>query len=298
MKKVYFIAMMFAAISLQAQTYFFDDFESNSLDGYTLFNLDQLVPDDPDLINMADSAWTIKTITSQGWTHGLSAFSVSWYVNDAGPSDDWLITPAITVGEAAVLSWNAMAITSSGSFRDQYQVFVATAATLEAFSEAAPIFDTGSVGELATPQSRSINLSELGYTNQTIYIAFRNWTQPFTSGSPGGNGNGGNELCIDNIRVEGVSSIANRTQNTGQVNVYPNPAGGDFVNISIELLESDAINVRLIDINGKEVFTTNMGTLVTGTHLIQPGIDALPTGKYLIQITGTKTYLVKELIKN
>lgn len=298
MKKVYFIALMFAAISLQAQTYFFDDFESNSLDGYTLFNLDGLVPDDPDLVSMTDSAWTIKTITSQGWTHGRSAFSVSWYVNDAGPSDDWLITPAIAVGEGAMLSWDAMAITSSGNFRDQYQVFVATAPTLEAFSETAPIFDTGNVGELATPQNRSINLSALGYSNQTIYIAFRNWTQPFTSGSPGGNGNGGNELCIDNILVEGVSSVADRTQNTGQVKVYPNPAIGDFVNISIELLEIDAISVRLLAVNGKEVFTSNMGTMVAGTHLIQPGIDALPAGKYLIQITGTKTNLVKELIKN
>jgi len=298
MKKVYFIAMMFAAISLQAQTYFFDDFESNSLDGYTLFNLDGLVPDDPGLATMADSAWTVKFISSQGWTHGRSAFSVSWYVNDAGPSDDWLITPAITVGELAVLSWNAMAITSSGNFRDQYQVFVSSAPTLEALSETAPIFDTGSQGELATPQSHSINLSDLGYTNQTIYIAFRNWTQPYTPGSPGGNGNGGNELCIDNIRVEGVSSVANRTQNTGHVNVYPNPSSGDFVNISIELLESDAIHVRLVDINGKEVFATNMGTMAAGTHLIQLGIEALPAGKYLIQITGTKTYLVKELIKN
>ena len=297
MKNVYIFAFLIASFQMSAQVYFFDDFESVSLDGYTLYNLDGLTPDDPGLATMADSAWTVRFISSQGWEHGYSAFSVSWYVNDEGPSDDWLVTPAIEIGETATLSWDAMAITSSGNFRDRYQVFIANEPTLDAFGMTAPVFDTGAQGEEPTPQSRSINLTDLGFSNETIYIAFRNWTQGYDPSLPGGNGNGGNELCIDNILVQGEpSSVADLSANFGKTTLFPNPVSGSEIQLEFNLTESDRLTLRIVDMTGKVVTSRNLGVLPAGEQRMLESVSGLLTGQYLVQLIGEKGSITKELI--
>jgi hypothetical protein len=188
MKQLYVFALaIFGFTTLEAQL-FFDDFEDNNLEGYTLYNLDGLTPDDPDLDTMADSAWTVRFISSQGWETGYSAFSVSWYVGDEGPSDDWLITPAIEIGEGAILEWDAMAITSSGDFRDRYEVFISNSPELDDLGLLAPEFTMGDTGEVDFPIHRVLDLGALGFANETIYVAFRNNTQPFNPDDPIGPG--------------------------------------------------------------------------------------------------------------
>lgn len=297
MKKIYFFALLFCSAQLNAQLYYFDDFESQTLDGYTLYNLDGLTPDDPDLAAMADSAWTVKFISSQGWEYGNSAFSVSWYLNDEGPSDDWLVTPAIEIGDEATLSWSAMAITSSGDFRDRYQVFIASEPTIEAFAATAPVFDTGSAGEEITPQERSLNLTDIGFANETIYVAFRNWTQAYDPGSPVGNGNGGNELCIDNIRVEGEpSSIAETEGNFGRAKLFPNPTLNNQVQIEFSLESADRLTLIISDLSGKVVHHSDLGHVPAGEFRFNQQINNASSGKHIVQIVGEKGVITMDLI--
>lgn len=65
----------------------------------------------------------------QGWSLGgengeYYAYSTSWY-SPAGTSDDWLISPAIKVSANSdlTLSWESMS--TSESYQDSYQVFIA-----------------------------------------------------------------------------------------------------------------------------------------------------------------------------
>ncbi len=301
MRKFYLFAtacVFSMAVSAQT-TVFFDNFESNSLEGYTLYNLDELVPDDPGLATMADSAWTIRTITSQGWTFGLSAFSVSWYLNDEGPSDDWLVTPAITIAGGAMLEWDGLAITSSGNFRDRYQVFVSDGSDLSALEEATMIFDTGAAGELATPQSRSVNLATEGFANQTIYIAYRNWTQAFGS-NPGGPGNGGNELAIDNIKVtdNSTSSTRNSDGPLKGLSLLPNPSYGGNMKLQFKAEKSTLVTMQIVDITGKVQMVKNLGTLAPGTHLIDVERGTLTSGIYFISLRTNEGASVIKAILN
>ncbi len=282
MRNIYLLLMAFVCgqIANAQTTVFFEDFEDNSLDGYTLYNLDGLTPDDPDLDNMADSAWTLKVITSQGWTFNLSAFSVSWYVNDAGPSDDWLVTPAINIGTGAVLSWDALAITSSGNFRDQYQVFISPGNSLENLSDDATlVFDTGLDGEEATPQNRTVDLAALGFENQVIYIAFRNFTQPFT-----GSGTGGNELAIDNIQVNTVLSVR-EPELAKTIKAYPNPALGN-AQLDFSLRATSLVRLDIVDITGKVLRSENRGIFAEGSHQISIRRESLPAGVYMVRISS------------
>lgn len=301
MRKIYtFLAAAMIGITANAQnTVFLDDFESNSLEGYTFYNLDGLVPDDPDLSAMTDSAWTVKFITAQGWSNGRSAFSVSWYAGDDGPSDDWLVTPAIQIAGNAILEWDALAITSSGNFRDRYIVYISPSAALEDIeNDAVQIFDTGAIGEEAVPTNRSVNLAALGFENQTIYVCFRNNTQPFGS-NPGGPGNGGNELVIDNIKVTDNSPVS-----TSDVSMYlgatllPNPSAGSSIQLNFSVENPLETQLELIDITGKILQTKNLGLLSTGAHSITIDRGSLSKGIYLVRLRSTEGSTEMRLVFN
>lgn len=275
---------------------FFDDFEDQSLEGYTLYNLDGLVPDDPDLATMEDSAWTVRFITAQGWENGNSAFSVSWYVDDAGPSDDWLITPAIEIGTNTMLSWDALAITSSGDFRDRYQVFIGPSTDLEDYFELEPEFDTGELGELDEPTSRSLNLSELGYENQTIHIAFRNNTPGFDPDQPVGPGNGGNELAIDNISVSTVLS-SEEIEIFEDITLLPNPSANDM-QLRFGLENPEDVTIEIADITGKIIRLERLGTLSSGQHLIDLDRQGVKAGVYLVRLRTENGFKVIRAVFN
>lgn len=267
-----------------AQVLYSEDFENGWPEGYTLINVDGLTPDDPDLIGLADSAWSIRYISQAGWNSN-AAFSVSWYQNDEGPSDDWMILPAIELGANSVLSWTGMAITSSGNFRDRYQVAISTGDTaLDDFFENPLLFDTGAIGEEVTPQTRSVNLATAGYANQSVYIAFRNFTAGYNPSLPVGNGNGGNELMIDNIQVEELP-VATRelAAEALQLAISPNPAT-NIAQLGFELPQASAVQLRVFDLQGRLLQQHDAGYLTPGQQLLEVPVGNLLAGIYLVQL--------------
>jgi len=289
MKKHLLLLFMTAlVIHSQAQIIYSENFSGGQLPlGYVLFNLDGLTPDDPDLSNMADSAWTIKSITAQGFQGGLCAFSVSWYEGDEGPSDDWMVLPAIGLGADPYLSWTALAITSSGDFRDQYQVFVSSEGnTIEDYILLSSIFDTGSEGEFAEPTNREISLSE--FAGETVFVAFRNWTQPYNPDLPSGPGNGGNELALDNITVsDGPVSVNNFDDISTNVDVFPNPTS-DILNITSA---SPIGNFKLFNATGQLVLSK-----YTNQSNYSIDVKEFPIGAYNLVIETNGTTISRQVI--
>lgn len=284
MKTLLTLFLGLATVGASAQIVFEEYFDNGMPESFVLENLDGLTPDDPDLATMADSAWTVRNITAQGFGGGSgsnAAFSVSWYEGDAGPSDDWMITNGIQLGADPYLNWSAMAITSSGDFRDQYQVFVVTEGQeIENFFLAAPLFDTGQTGEETEETFRSLSLAD--FANETVYIAFRNFTQPYDSGQPTGPGNGGNELAVDNIVVsEGPLSVSEFVK--GEARVWPQPAQSELrfaLPVSVQALEWS-----LVDASGRIVKQSSAGVLNAGDP-VQLSVDDLKAGNYILHITA------------
>jgi len=210
-----------------------------------------------------------------------------------------LVTPAIFIAGGAVLEWDALAITSSGNFRDRYQVFVSDGSDLTSLEEATMIFDTGAIGELTTPQSRSVNLAAEGFANQTIYIAFRNWTQPFGS-NPGGPGNGGNELAIDNVKVtdNSISSTINNDGPLKGLTLLPNPSYGSNMKLQFTAEKAAPVTMQVVDITGKVQMVKNLGTLAAGAHLIDVERGTLACGIYFITLRSDEGAAVVKAILN
>ena len=108
------VAVMLATLSATAQETIVYDFEDGVMpESFTLINRDMLVPNQPEDAGFADTAWMV---IESGLLESFAALSISWYVNDAGPADDWMILPKISVTENSMLSWTAISTTSSGNF--------------------------------------------------------------------------------------------------------------------------------------------------------------------------------------
>ena len=141
--------------------------------------------------SLADSAWIV-------WYSGLFeshvAIATSWY-NEEVDADDWMITPAIELSGNCLLSWDAVSLTSSGDYPDDYQVFVSTTdQTVQGcLDNGTQVYiDNESVGEDVGGegiQRRELSLQD--FAGETVYIGFRLVT-PYP---------GGDRLAIDNIKV-------------------------------------------------------------------------------------------------
>lgn len=291
------VSLLLSSLPSFSQVLLSEDFENGWPEGYTLINVDGLTPDDPDLVGLADSAWSIRYISQAGWNSN-TAFSVSWYLNDDGPSDDWMILPALNLGDNTVLSWVGMAITSSGNYRDRYQVAISTGGpVIEDFEQNALLFDTGEMGEEITPQNRMVNLADAGYANQTVYIAFRNFTAPYNPNLPTGPGNGGNELMIDDIAVEILSSTSESPAQTLALQVSPNPATDD-IRVGFQQAEAGEVTIMVRDLFGRTMLVKELGRQAPGPHTATLTTGGLPSGRYLLTVqsgnwTGTSSVLIQ-----
>jgi hypothetical protein len=140
---------------------FEEDFEAG-LGAWTVLDLDGLTP-------------TTQTGLVGGWqgrveygdTNNHVAVSPSWY-NPAGQSEDWLISPAITLGSNPCLSWRVYSL--DNDFKEAYEVRISTGQTDTASFFANPaIFSTTAESEVPLVRAASL----LQYAGQTVHIAFR-----------------------------------------------------------------------------------------------------------------------------
>lgn len=157
-----------------SQILFEDDFDGSGpgIAGWTLNNVDGLTPN----VNVAEftDAWIEvdrDASAGGGANYGgpagdFAVASTSWYT-PAGQSDDWLITPQITLSSASTVYWDAK--TQDAAYQDGYELRLSTTGTNPSdFTEV--LFTIAN--EVSDWESRSVSLG--AYTGQDVYIAFRN----------------------------------------------------------------------------------------------------------------------------
>lgn len=271
-----------ATLAQETITY---DFEDGQMpEGFTLINRDMLEPANEEDAVFADSAWIV---IESGLLESFAALSLSWYVDDAGPADDWMILPKITVTENSMLSWRAISTTSSGDFPDSYQVLVNTEApTFESFEENGAILATFDPEEWETPQMREGSLED--FAGQSIYIAFRNITVS------------GDALLIDDITVtDAVITHTAEVDNAAfEFNLAPNPADATGANLQYTLETAAEVAITVRDLSGRTVQDKRQGRQAAGRHNITLDTSALPAGVYTVSVrTAAKVGTTKLVVR-
>lgn len=159
-----------------------EDFESGMLGaGWTVIDVDGHTPD----MNVAfvTDAFVVADEFEPGANFG--AYSTSWYA-PAGASDDWLVTPQITLGTGTSVAWEGWA--PDGMYPDGYELRISTGMpTVVDFMANAPLFTIADEAQMFT--GHVVDLAAAGYASQDVYLAWRN------------NSNDEFILVIDNISV-------------------------------------------------------------------------------------------------
>jgi hypothetical protein len=166
------ITLLFAALmSFSAafgQVIFSENFDAGAIPAtFTLFDEDAF-PHDPQTA-FVTAPWQISNRGAELDSFAIST-SYNLYVGGAspGPSSDWMITPAIAVVPNAFFKWVGKAF--DPTYRDGYNVIVATAPTLTAMAAGTVIYTT--TGEPNAWTAHQVSLA--AFAGQTVYIGIQN----------------------------------------------------------------------------------------------------------------------------
>ena len=182
------------------------------------------------------------------------AASTSWF-DPIDTADRWIITPSLPLGSYGnSITWNAKS--QDASFPDDYYILVSTTdAEISSF--------TDTIGYIQQENfewiERSVDLSDLGYDDETIYVAFVLRTYD------------GYKLYLDDIVVAKEDDASIHEESLANVLIYPNPAIESFTIDS----EYDIDYVEIIDLSGKTLLKTKESTI---------DVRFIESGAYMVKI--------------
>lgn len=229
------------------------DFQSGIPSNFSQLNLDGALPH-PIVAEYANG-WIV---VSDPEYPSDSVAAVSSYFQTPDTANRWLITPQLPLGSFGnYISWEAKS--HDPSFPDDYLVLVSTTT-----NDPASFVDTiGSVQEENFEwTTREVNLSEEGYNDSIIYIAFVLRTFD------------GFKLYLDDITVRKEDPVGFTEFTKHNWRIYPNPTQAQVNFQSAEGFQYLTIH----DLNGKELLRSNQSAvniefLLPGTYIIRCRTD-------------------------
>ncbi len=258
--------------TLQAQTIFFEGFQSGMPAGFTLFDVDLKTPN----ASTAYIGQTWNVIENFDLAGDSVAASNSWFNPVACCADDWMITSAINLTTNNVLSWDVKS--QDALYLESYQVRIGTSPTTVAQSTIL----YSNTAAASTWSTISVNLQTAGFSNQTVYISFRNIS------------NDKFILLVDDIEVSGsipAGSCVDTVLYTLQKTTFY-----DFISLNNSTSAHEASQYfdcpQSIKVSGFEFYAYKLnatgGTTISVTAaLYLAGSDSLPTGSALATKTVT-----------
>jgi len=283
-KYAFGVMLVFASFISNAQTVVFtQDFNAATTlpVGWQSIDNDGKTNDPTFVTNWGSSiaGWAIDVYS----TGNNAAFSTSWY-SPVGASDDWLITPQISIPANASLSWKAQSL--DPNTLDAYEVRVATTNTVVGFLATSPIYTNAA--ELGALTTRTASLA--AYSGQNVYIAFRNVS------------NDKFVLVIDDVQVlqlagtdskidsssfpSRYSSVATsqRTPFTLSARVNNNGAGTvNNVRVKTEILELSNNNTLVFNSTSNAVTSLAAGATTAMLTPTGPFFTPADTGLFLVR---------------
>ena len=157
-------------------------------------------------------------------------------MNQQRKRDRWLISPELTLSSFGnIINWKGKS--HDASFPDSYEVRISTTGT-----ELVDFTDTVEIvyGENDLWESRSVNLSDSGYNDQTVHIAFRIFSAD------------GFKIYIDDFEqvINDPASVNDLNASNIKVN---QTANGVFTIDNFKTISS----VQAVDIQGRELTDLN-----------------------------------------
>ena len=271
-----------------------ENFNSMALPtGWSNISEDTLVPATG--TGTTEKAWFFGDAATNGSdSSAVVAKSTSWMTGFAPGNRNWLITGGVTIsGTNASLNWKS-APGQVGLYMDGYKVLVSTTdISFTSFTDTIAVyaqntnddptsFSTGMMHVENDPNPDTTagfdfgklsqwQLSLDAYNGQTIFVAFLHDSDDDFF------------ISIDDVLITEETTLIGVNDHSGSVNikVFPNPTS-ELVHVEYEVATSGNFDIRIVSIDGKVVYSENLGS----TSLINTSIDVseLPAGTYFVQL--------------
>lgn len=262
---VQIILFLFTLPCVGQNTLFETDFQNGIPVEMSILNEDQFIPHSSLVEYINQAAWIGIQDPDSIQNNVASATS---YFENPDTANRWLILPPLTLGSFGnFLTWKSKS--HDPSFPDDYLVLLSTN------SNSIGNF-TDTLGYIQSENfewtERSVNLSELGYNDSTVYIAFVLKTYD------------GFKLYLDDIFVESENSTGLHEYSVASPIIYPNPVQ-DKIHIDAEQAIEEVI---LKDINGKIILHSRSKSI---------DLSGLKNGYYFMQVTIENKVFTSKIVK-
>lgn len=243
--------------------------------------------------NSGSNTWQITNTAAATGTNSVRILNTSTSVGHV----DELLGPSIDMtqisGTTPTLTFKVAHAQKTAASADKLQFYVSTncgqswvlrKALTGASLSTAGVVATSFVPNASQWVTQSVNLN--GYTTQTnLYYMFR-----FTS-------DGGNNIYIDDINLSGTQvGIEDEIANNLNFNVFPNPST-ENTTISFDLIDKLNVDLRVLDVVGREVSVIYSGNLNNGEYKYNVSEHAkLAAGVYFVKLTVDNRTFTKKLI--
>ena len=255
------LLIIVAATTSQAQEVIVqEDFTDGLPAQWTVYDGDSNIPASE--VEEFTSAWIPYNMD------GEAAMASTSFYTPSGFSADYLISNRIGIGSYSRLLWSAKSV--DASYPETYFVLLSTTDSL-------PASFTDTIATVAEENAlwntRSVQLDLEGYSNQDIYIAFKNVT------------NDGFILLIDDFAILGSEFASITTPAPASISLFPNPVQ-NILNISSD---QPVENVKIYNSTGQLVRSTNK-------HQVQT--ESLEKGIYITEISTSTGVFRQQFVKN
>jgi hypothetical protein len=148
--------------------------------------------------------------------------------------------------------------------------------------------DSQAIPKEEEKQYRLLNMLEDPYfqAGDIVLIRFRLLSDPYARGWG---------WMIDNLRIQGTTSVKDYPMIPEGINIYPVPSTG-LLNVSIQMKESvDQLQVDIMDLTGRELLAERF-SYPDASFNGQFDISHLPNGVYLMKLTAGNQTIVRKVI--
>jgi len=273
MKKLYVFLIIF--LSLQVNGQFFEGFENGVFPPAGWVVADNGVG--------IDSSWEWNVAPFPPYEGIRCAYINRENILAGNTSEDWLITPAITVVTNASLNFTSRQ-TLMGDVGTLYQVRIsASSQTDQSGFTTVEIYTEQTINSDLDYETKSISLND--YAGETVYIAF------VRIHSQVSNATEGDRWLLDNVTMSGVLS-SNDFNSNNDVSIISNPVDA-FMNLSIP----DGTTIQYITIFNPlgQLVKTLTADEINASLAID--VTALKTGTYLMEINSNQGKTTKKFVK-
>lgn len=268
MKKITFLAALFAGFAMNAQTVFFeDDFNDEDVSDWEVYDEDSDGNNWGDIFVITDSDGNPVT--------PVSLISRSWQSNPLTP-DNWIVSPAIDLSTASgsvELSWKVSAAAASWD-NEKYSVYVGTSSDITDLGASNITFTEvyDDPNDAGTQYTRTLDVSE--FTSETIYVAFRHHDVTDMD-----------YISIDDVMVSGVLAVGTNEFKGFQYSVANN---------ALNLSSNTTMNsVSLYNMLGQQVVSQKLNNTKESVN-----ISELQSGVYIATISIDGASKSFKIVKN